>query len=511
MLMSHILLLLITAVISSSNAMQISLEDLSPTNEEISRALVVEPPLSWIRAIKSQKSIRLLALGGSNTWNPNNYLPKFERGLKVLQNDSLVINGALSGTAITLQSFDFELGPLDLWPNVILVECAINCNHDITTISQVERTLQFYMQKWSDQHLPLPRVLFLNLFSVGQYYNHQSVEGHFYPPLEKDVEGNCTHQLLPFNVTRLESLTLDQRKFNPNGLYFNRGSPQDMYLTALARFNRYPVLSASDVLWPSFVRYFTTHDECSHWPMIADGVHLSDKGSTFIVDSILLPFVKKYMLSTNSHGLDDHYHDNKRQSDYSENTLTMFPKNNENNHIVMNARSWGSQYNSLPEFVLSSPGFAMSHTIGHDDNGHLCYGSSKPPQDAYFQFRVFVHQFYFKHMSEEAINKKKFKVIVDYIHSWNSDYVGDVRCTLFKCTGWEAAHYEACSNTTANTIPPVVKDFVIQGSVYNNAKMKHTGPMPTTITTELGYGAHVLKCDKLDDHFACLGAITVLD
>ena len=63
----------------------------------------------------------------------------------------------------------------------------------------------------------------------------------------------------------------------------------------MARFYGIPVLSVTDVLYPSWVRFFLTHDNQDRWPYTADGVHTSEEGCQLVAKHILMPFFLEQM------------------------------------------------------------------------------------------------------------------------------------------------------------------------------------------------------------------------
>jgi hypothetical protein len=88
---------------------------------------------------------------------------------------------------------------------------------------------------------------------------------------------------------------LSPHKFNLDSRGFNRGDYSQPYILAFAKFYQYPMLSLTDCMWPSFVRYFLAGNDTSSqlWPFSEDGRHLSQLGAAFAVDKVILPFFKQ--------------------------------------------------------------------------------------------------------------------------------------------------------------------------------------------------------------------------
>jgi hypothetical protein len=68
----------------------------------------------------------------------------------------------------------------------------------------------------------------------------------------------------------------------------------------IARFYGIPVLSQSDVLYPSWVRFFLTHPENNLWPYSQDGLHSSLEGCKVVAEHVLKPFFLEQMTTRES-------------------------------------------------------------------------------------------------------------------------------------------------------------------------------------------------------------------
>jgi len=90
---------------------------------------------------------------------------------------------------------------------------------------------------------------------------------------------------LPLNASKANEISNTRY-----GTMLNRGGQYAPYMMDFARFYGIPVLSVTDVLYPSFVRFFLTHNENERWPYTADGSHTSPEGCAIVAEYILKPF-----------------------------------------------------------------------------------------------------------------------------------------------------------------------------------------------------------------------------
>lgn len=129
---------LIIALLLGTNphsAKRISIDD--PTAEEVSRAIAIRPPGPWGRRLRHEKCVRLLAIGGSNTyndWQNQGYVTLLERYLQAnVSSDSYIINEGKAGKGpaeFVGKSYKFEKLETSRWPNVVLLEFSVNTNGD---------------------------------------------------------------------------------------------------------------------------------------------------------------------------------------------------------------------------------------------------------------------------------------------------------------------------------------------------------------------------------------------
>jgi hypothetical protein len=87
-------------------------------------------------------------------------------------------------------------------------------------------------------------------------------------------------------------------------------------------------------------------------------------------------------------------------------------------------------------------------------------------------------------------------VLVSTLHSWNSEYVGNVACGLVHAV------------TRA-----VVANVTIAGAVDGTgSRMKQwTVPMSTVVKADVSPGNYTLQCVKLDHLFVCIDTLTVVE
>jgi hypothetical protein len=223
----------------------------APTEDEKSRGIAVPPAALWGEQLRQDGSIRMLAIGGSNTWmgkitsHFNHYL------VNSVSNNSFVLNRGASGARPDYfigKQYDFEDKSTDSWPNLIMLDFTVNFTFEVgfETAHRYDILVRSIKYKYKQRGLRSPDFIILDLM--------------------------CTKYLLEDTHSMKYNLTTsDQRKqhidmlsmhpeiagnFGTNG--FDRANAVTPYIREFALFYGIPVMSWRDVAFPSFLKSFTT-------------------------------------------------------------------------------------------------------------------------------------------------------------------------------------------------------------------------------------------------------------
>ena len=459
-------------------------EYFDPTEEESERSIAVPPMNSWGNSMRKGKSCRVLVLGGSNSIGSgcpaNSFVMRLEKFLTTFKNESnssYVINQSIGGASIDTfigEVYDFESWPPSRWPNVVVIETALHSDFSWDTAFKVDNLLFLLQDKWQSKNLSRPDILFLELFSVG-WIAHK-FEG-------SEIPAKRLAHLNSFNAVD---------KLNEK---FNRGCRGGPYINAVARFYSYPMLSAVDPLWPSFVRFFLknsldysygdlSHENRTIWPYTYDGVHLSCKGHAFVGNDILVPFFKHQLRKKSP----PHLH--RGPITVEDHGVRMFSPSLYVNVVTKWVSYGATNREGMWSPIKESSEWNMTfldngrHSRG---DGHDCYGAKgRVHSKAVFQFKV-------------PSFCSKCKVGLTYIHSWNESFVGDVECQLTKKVVVSRTAASLGSNGTV----------YLKGSRYKSAPVVGSVPLETLFQVALDGGDYRIECAKQDDRFSCFTALTI--
>lgn len=398
--------------------------DFHPTQDEISRGFVHAAPIAWGVRVRLENSLRLMTLGGSNTAVGSNGQYYVDRLRDVIVRwskqgligvDSYVMNEGIVGTGPTRKQYFFDRELPSKWPNIISLEFAVNVPNSWQYALDLDDLIFFINSKYAAQNLPYPAYFLIELFRID----------HLYPDTTKLLWQDAPHtspkpRLDSSGMSRLNSDSVD---LDYSASSFNRGSMGGAVLDALARFYGYPLLSMTDALYPSFVRYYSTYSNETMWPYSKDGLHLSHLGGDLLVNQLILPFLQREL----KHRETDVLYQNVT-SIYNFD-LRMFPKNKYSGGFVQRWASWGGGINTLESQVVTLEGevsaFSFRSSLHHEDGSHICYGSTKRGAVARLGFNL--HPSLMGNQQTES----PYKLRVGFLFSWNMSYVGQVSCGLF--------------------------------------------------------------------------------
>lgn len=464
-----------------------------PTDEELERALVVQPPSYWGEPFyleNKSPSIRILVLGGSNSANDDNYVPILHTMLQEWMPDknSLVYSGAISGHGPTRMRHAFEGLDTSKWPNVVILEFAVNFD-GLESIKALDQLVGFMNQKYTAKELPIPSYLVFELFRVSSFYNWKET---FHDPTcnETVIEHNP-------NITNLQP----PEGIHPGDFGFNHGSKDGMYLSMFARFYRIPLISVVDALWPSFVRYYDTHLTCSQWPFTRDGVHLSPFGANynFFARMLARPEPIAHSLEARKTLFAD------LQARLFDPSLYRLPES------IAEFHTWGVNVPDTLNYIIVpklTTGFALQRFPHHEhDDHHLCYGSVEP--EAVLTLALGVPASYFKHHRTE--HRVLVQVQLGLVFSWNASLVGDLTCTthLLNTTHYDDPNQPMELQTLQGTTPLIIHT--------NPHTVRDTTPHTVTLTSPLVFpipqldSMYALQCKKLDSRLTCFASLSLID
>jgi len=469
----------------------VSSEYFDPSFAERDRFVALHPPTEWGKQIRLQNSIRILFIGGSNSAGAgcmekdSSFVDLLQKRLENMGNRSYVINVSIGGLDISHfigESYVFEIESWanDKWPNVIIIETAINSADSWYTAQHIDNLLFIIFEKYHARRLPRPDIVFLELFNV--YWIVRSFD-------RNDTRVERIRHLNSFNAIP------EQAEM------FNRGCRAGPYINALARFYSYPVLSAVDTLWPAFTRFFIQNKvnydlqsleekkgEQILWPYTFEGVHMSCKGHKFVGNDILIRFFEDQLRPrlTDTQNVTT-------TSELPEDEIRMFSPSTYRT-LISRWSSWGKDYNQLAAVTERTAGWNLTY-LDHGNHrfheGHDCYGA-RGTTEKYAVFKIPAPRYC-----------QTCKIGISYLHSWNRSYIGNVSCSLYTLP--HRSHHRTPSSKTivAN------ETILIFGSIYSGQEVKITAPMETKFETPLRRGMYQVECSKMDDKFACFSTIAV--
>ena len=481
-----------------------SLEDLPfdvPTDEEIRRGLLVPPPHFWGNEIRKDRSLRLVLIGGSNTGIYGarlRYLISMKVNASELNPNSYVQSEARAATDVSghlYRKFDFEdKYPIELWPNIVCLELSINGRAGWGKVKDADRLIFILNRLWAKQGLKQPSYMFIDLFTVGQYYSPDWSGITHYPI---GGPGN-TYWASPSAATREAVVSVEVAKLNPHpegkGMdnierMWSRGAQSGNYLFALARFYGIPFVSLADAMFPSFTRYFVqsvapndTHGN-QMWPFNDDGMHVNALSRLVLVDKLLISLLETELQRNSSRNQD-------RVSIYDYDIRLFSPNTYMSADVLGSHTSWGQSQNTLAKVVVSNPAWTFMSTRNHETDGmHICYGSqqtsaSTVPSPAQITLRF---------EDKNCLPQSPCGLDLSYVHSWNRSYIGGAVCDLFLTSHPDLRPFGGGRQDYVRVTPP--GGHSIQGDVVNGQPVVdttvHTHKISRNVTSR---GVYLLEC-----------------
>ena len=323
-----------------------------------------------------------------------------------------------------------------------------------------------------------------------------------------------------------------------------RGCPACPHMIDYARTFRVPVWSWPDATYPAISRWFiNTYDgnysTYGRWRYSHDLVHFSVEGGDFFVQNIAGPFLKEQILAP------------LRQASADEDEVARSPASKWNDvfefdlHVTAKAplrlilaayTSWGLHENTLVNITFPPSHWLRNHDRqnlkGHHharnesnvdwvfeqalhrrhtpDHIHTCYASSSArsdllsPAEFFFATAPTTEQDRFASCSGSISGYCALSV--SSLRSWNRSYVGDMSCSLFSL-GTNASQSLQSSHVSHTHLAKVF----IQGNLSGQGgPITHTSPVSTLVYTNITDDErYILRCQKLDDLYACIDSITI--
>jgi hypothetical protein len=84
--------------------------------------------------------------------------------------------------------------------------------------------------------------------------------------------------------------------------------------------------------------------------------------------------------------------------------------------------SWGVETNTLQDIVIKNDNWKFLSTLYHEkDHRHICYGATNYSQSS-FKLNI---------KDARCNSVTTCGLILSYIHSWNTSYIGNLKCNLY--------------------------------------------------------------------------------
>jgi len=282
------------------NSQQDNPEFYEPTTIELQQGTAFAAPKYWGVHVRRSKSLRVAFLGGSQTSGDTGYVNSVYETMKtdmINMNWSFAVyNEGIPGDMPHVSAYKFFKLNTSEWPNVISLEPCLNCVDNDMKLAYLSCSIvldnvkYFINRRYKDKGLDPPYYFFLEFFVASDSYWGLSSRNS-----ESESESVSVLTALPLNITKAIEIS-----DSPHDRLLYRGSMYAPYMMDMARFYGIPVLSVTDVLYPSWVRFFLTHNENERWPCSEDGYHTIIQCAKLVADHILKPFFLNQMTSRES-------------------------------------------------------------------------------------------------------------------------------------------------------------------------------------------------------------------
>lgn len=450
--------------------------------EEIKQGIAVFPHKSWGVNIRREKSARIVAIGGSNTAD-GHYVNALEKYLKVhISNSSYVLNEGISGcdgpTFFGRHFPSFERLDSTLWPNIVILEFAINLSGDVNKF--YETLIHSLIYKWTSKGIGPPSFLILNVFKLNNLHKYASS--------------------LPTAADRIAFINNGNLNLTSTEAMINRGCEKCPEILEFAHTFSIPVWSWVDAAFPACIRYFigsATNSSISNppsWHLSNDLAHFSEEGAEFFVSNIAGPF----LLEQSRPRRMEHESSSIWSGNYGfELRLTsgIIPIQ----EMVAFYSSWGPEkkINTLEVVVVEPPSCSncsmwsfskvphRRHLPGKD---HICFGSASENSVAEFHIVAIPRK-----PSEFLCNQSTSgycSIVISSIHSWDTSYIGNLSCSVF------------------HDSKELYEVFIDGNRNDRGGRIQSTSPVSTVLYANASHEEkYTVKCRKLDNLYTCIDSL----
>jgi hypothetical protein len=266
------------------------------------------------------------------------------------------------------------------------------------------------------------------------------------------------------------------------------------------------MVSFADVAFPAFVRHFLRKgaNESDLWPLALWDGHFTPLAHSILVDEILFPFLKQQMVPRPSEaGFKEHPPSNADTNPYGSADVRLYPRSSQETRIeVKRWTSWGLEesHNSLKAIAKSddSGSWSFLQLKKLKDDKHCCFGSTTPSSSSFFDFTT---PSACSTLSPSSRSKGRegdhnnCSLVMQYLHSWNTSYVGDAVCHL---------SYQKKQQSQISTIKLI-------SNLHDGQPLHHTIPRSSFIASNLkGKQNYRLQCLKSNDRrLSCVTSISI--
>lgn len=419
---------------------------------ELELHLLVPPPLGWGHRMAELRSLSILALGGSNSNGELRWPEMLADALKTSFPGipCFVFNEAVPGYGISHtvgRTYSFEHLESHRWPSIVILESAVNCDIDMSCLQAHEQITNYINHKWSIHGLQPPDYLIVELIKLGEFY--LSFDNN------KDSYASRLRHVIEFDKSRLK----------------NR------YISDFARFYRIPMVSLVDALLPSIIRHFLNCPVNIQWMYCVDLMHIHPIAHQILVKDMLIPFLNEQFqksIDNNSSLMKINHLD----------ISYLHPDEYRGALKYVNVHSWSSwnRKKTLSNILLDSPGWSFIHLRGHHKGSHVCFGSTT--KGSHGKFSIWA--------SSTCQSQSPCLLDLEYVHSWNSSYVGNAQCAVYR--GRKSSH---------------VGSVFINGSEYEGNAVHDTVPRKVHLASLDREGNYTISCLNLEDKLACIASVTL--
>ena len=241
-----------------------------PTPDEIESGYTLHPSKFWGALMRKQKALRIAFIGGSQTAMNPGFVSMFETAMKKEYpthwnlSNFVVYNEGLSGHAPERRIFSFFHQPPEKWPNVIGFAYSLNCENAIWwCVVVLDNVVEFINGHYEQLNLTLPVYYYTEFFRTDVFYRPHWTGNHLpeFDPLRMNISAYPNNYINTTAIKQLNPLGMEAGSHD-----FMRGGPSGMFFLEFCRFYRLPYISLKDALFPSFARFYTTHNETDFWP-----------------------------------------------------------------------------------------------------------------------------------------------------------------------------------------------------------------------------------------------------